>query len=125
MLYLTKTKLFYIKMSKDEFYVKLNDIVNFAYNLGETYDDLKIFRKILRSLTEDFRLEVTVIIESKDINTILVEELVGSLWTYELDFPKTSKQKSTALKIVDETILLMMSYVHLMLLIWQSNLKGS
>ena len=90
-------------MSKDEFYVKLNDIVNFAYNLGETYDDLKIFRKILRSLTEDFRLEVTVIIESKDINTILVEELVGSLWTYELDFPKTSKQKSTAFKIVDET----------------------
>ena len=89
-------------MSKDEFYVKLNDIVNFSYNLGETYDG-KIFRKIMRSLIEDFRLEVTVIIERKDIDTILVEELVGSLWTYELDFPKTSKQKSTAFKIVDET----------------------
>ena len=38
--------------SFDEFYAKLNDIVNFAYNLGEIYDQPKIVRKILRSLTE-------------------------------------------------------------------------
>ena len=31
----------------DEFYAKLNDIVNFAYNLGEIYDQPKIVRKIL------------------------------------------------------------------------------
>ena len=37
----------------DEFYAKLNDIVNSAYNLGEIYDQPKISRKILRSLTED------------------------------------------------------------------------
>ena len=35
----------------DEFYAKLNDIVNSTYNLGEIYDQLKIVRKILRSLT--------------------------------------------------------------------------
>ena len=40
--------------SFDEFYAKLNDIVNSAYNLGEIYDQPKIVRKILRSLTEDF-----------------------------------------------------------------------
>ena len=39
--------------SFDEFYTKLNDIVNSAYNLGEIYDQPKIIRKILRSLTED------------------------------------------------------------------------
>ena len=33
--------------SFDEFYAKLNDIVNFAYNLGEIYDQPKIVRKIL------------------------------------------------------------------------------
>ena len=48
-----------IKMSDDEyfdeFYTKFNDIVNSAYNLGEIYDQPKIVRKILRSLTEDFR----------------------------------------------------------------------
>ena len=41
--------------SFDEFYAKLNDIVNSAYNLGEIYDQPKIVRKILRSLTESFR----------------------------------------------------------------------
>ena len=39
----------------DEFYAKLNGIVNSAYNLGEIYNQPKIIRKILRSLTEDFR----------------------------------------------------------------------
>ena len=39
--------------SFDEFYTKLNDIVNSAYNLGEIYDQLKIVRKILRSLIEN------------------------------------------------------------------------
>ena len=31
----------------DEFYAKLNDIVNSTYNLGEIYDQLKIVWKIL------------------------------------------------------------------------------
>ena len=55
-----------IRMSDDEFYAKLNDIVNSAYNLGEIYDQPKIVRKIFRSLTKNFRPEVTAIIESKD-----------------------------------------------------------
>ena len=63
----------------DEFYVKLNDIVNSAYNLGEIYDQSKIVRKILRSLTEGFRPKVTIIIESKDVDSIPIDELVGSL----------------------------------------------
>ena len=63
----------------NEFYAKLNDIVNSAYNLGEIYDQPKIVRKILRSLTVDFRPKVTVITESKDVDSISVDELVGSL----------------------------------------------
>ena len=47
--------------SFDEFYAKLNDIVNSAYNLGEIYDQPKIFRKILRSLTKDIRPKVTAL----------------------------------------------------------------
>ena len=94
-----------IRMSNDEyfdeFYAKLNDIVNSANNLGEIYDQPKIFRKILRSLTEDFRPKVIVIIESKDVDSILVDELVGSLQSYELD-PKISKSKSMALKSIDD-----------------------
>ena len=88
--------------SFDEFYAKMNDIVNSAYNLGETYDQPKIVRKILRSLTEDFRPKVTAITENKDVDSIPVDELVESLQSYELDLPKTSKSKSMALKSVDD-----------------------
>ena len=86
----------------DEFYAKLNDIVNSVYNLGEIYDQPKIVRKILRSLIEDFRSKVTVITESKDVDSIPVDEFVGSLQSYELDLPKTNKFKSMALKSVDD-----------------------
>ena len=86
----------------DEFYAKLNDIVNSAYNLGEIYDQPKIVKKILRSLTENFRPKVTIITESKDVDSIPINELVGSLQSYELDLPKTNKSKSMALKSVDD-----------------------
>ena len=86
----------------DEFYAKLNDIVNSTYNLGEIYDQPKIVRKILKSLTEDFRPKVNTITESKDMDSIPVDELVESLQSYELDLPKTSKSKSMALKSVDD-----------------------
>ena len=91
-----------IKMSNNEFYAKLNDIVNFAYNLGEIYNQPKIVKKIFRFLTENFRHKVTTITESKDVNSIPIDELVGSLQSYELDLPKTSKSKSMALKSVDD-----------------------
>ena len=85
-----------------EFYAKLNTIVNSAYNLGEIYDQPKIVKKILRSLTEDFRPKVTVTIESKDVDSIPVDEHIGSLQSYELDLPKISKSKSIAFKTVDD-----------------------
>ena len=45
---------------------------------------------------------MTAITESKDVNSIPIDELVGSLQSYELDLPKTSKSKSMALKSVDD-----------------------
>ena len=88
--------------SFDEFYAKLNDIVNSAFNLGEFSDQPKIVRKILRSLTEDFRPKVTAISKSKDVDSIPIDELIGSLQSYESDLPKTNKFKSMALKSVDD-----------------------
>ena len=88
--------------SFDESYAKLNDIVNSAYNFGEIYDQLKIVRKILRSLIEDFRPKMIAITESKDVDFIPVNELVRSLQSYEFDLPKTSKSKSMAFKSVED-----------------------
>ena len=63
----------------DKFYAKLNDIVNSPYNLGEIYNQPKIVRKLLRSLTKNFRPKVIAITESKDVDSIPIDELVGSL----------------------------------------------
>ena len=65
----------------DEFYVKLNDIVNSAFNLGETITEPKIVRKVLKSLPERFYAKITAIKESKDIDKIPLTELVGNLQT--------------------------------------------
>ena len=70
--------------SFDSFYGKLNEVVIGKFNLGEKMEDSKIVRKILRSLPESYRAKVTIIEESKDLNDIKVQELIGSLQTYEL-----------------------------------------
>ena len=88
--------------SFDKFYAKLNDIVNSTFNLDEIYDQPKIVRKILRSLTKDFKAKLTAITEIKDVDLIPVDEFVGSFQSYESDLPKTNKSKFMALKSVDD-----------------------
>ena len=65
--------------SLDEFYVKLKDIVNSIFNLGETISKPKIVRKALRSLPKRFHAKIMAIKESKDIDKIPLIELVGNL----------------------------------------------
>ena len=87
--------------SFDEFYAKLNDIVNSAFNLGENILKPKIVRKVLRSLPERFHAKITAIEESKDIDKIPLIEMVGNLQIYELGLMrigKSGKSKSMALK---------------------------
>ena len=87
--------------SFDEFYAKLKDIVNSAFNLRETIPEPKVVRKVLRSLPERFHARITAIEESKDIDSIPLTELVGNLQTYKFGLTrieKGSKSKSMALK---------------------------
>jgi len=67
-------------------------------SLGKTASDVKLIRKILRSLPECFRIKVTTIEESKDLEEMKIEELVGSLQSYELSLPPVKKVKTIALK---------------------------
>ena len=87
--------------SFDEFYAKLKDIVNSAFNLGETILKPKIVRKVLKSLPERFHAKITAIEEQKDNDSIPLTELIGNLLTYELGLTrlgKGTKSKSMALK---------------------------
>ena len=78
-------------MGKDEsfnsFYSKLNEVVIIKFNLREKTEDSKVVRKILHSLLESFCAKVTAIEESKDLDDIKVQELIGSFQTYELSLP--------------------------------------
>ena len=80
----------------DEFYAKLKDIVNSAFNLRETISKPKIVRKFLRSLPERFLAKIIAIEELKPLT-----KLVGNLQTYELGLSrirKSSKSKSMTLQ---------------------------
>ena len=77
-----------LKMREDEsfdsLYRKLNEVVIGKINLEEKIEDSKIVRNILRSLPESFHAKVVAIEESKDLNEIKIQELIGFLQTYEL-----------------------------------------
>ena len=77
--------------SFDEFYTKLKDIVNFAFNLRETIPEPKFVRKVLRSLPKRFHAKITAIEESNDIDKIPLKKLVGNLQTYELGLTTIGK----------------------------------
>ena len=84
-----------------EFYAKLKDIVNSAFNLGKTISEPKIVRKVLKSLPKRFHAKIMAIEESKDIDKIPLTNLVGNLQTYELGLTKidkSGKSKIMALK---------------------------
>jgi len=75
----------------------MSGLRNSMVSLGKTVSDVKLIRKILRSLSEGFKIKVTTIEESKDLEEMLIEELVGSLQTYELSLPPVKKVKTIAL----------------------------
>lgn len=77
--------------SCEYFYKKLNDIVNSSFNLSEKISETKIIQKVLISLPERFRITITIIEESKDLDAFKVEELV--------EF-KPRKNRSIAFNIV-------------------------
>jgi len=91
-----------IKMLEEEtfgeFYTKISDLRNSMVSLGKKISYVKLIRNILRSLPERFRIKVTTIEESKDLDKMKIEELVWSLQTYEYSLPPVKKAKTIALK---------------------------
>jgi hypothetical protein len=76
----------------------MSDLRNSMVSLGKPVSDIKLIRKILRSLPKHFRIKVTTIEESKDLEEMKIEKVVGFLQTYELSLPPVKKLKTIALK---------------------------
>ena len=53
--------------------------------LGEKLDDSVIVKKIVRVLPDRFNVKLTTMEEANDFSTMKVEELMGSLRTFELN----------------------------------------
>jgi hypothetical protein len=91
-----------IKMLEEEtfgeFYSKMSYLRKSMVSLGKPILDVKLIHKILRSLPKRFRIKVTTIEESKDLEEMKIEEFVGSLQTYELSLPPVKKMKTIASK---------------------------
>ena len=58
----------------------------------------QIIKKVLSSLPKPWEPKVTAIEESKDLNTLQLDELLGSLITYELK-QKHNEEKDEAIKV--------------------------
>jgi hypothetical protein len=91
-----------IKMLEEETfgesYTKISELRNSMVSLKKTVSDVKLIRKILRSLPERFRIKVTTIEESNDLDEMKIEKLVGSLQTNEYSLPQVKKEKTISLK---------------------------
>ena len=88
--------------SISEMFARLSEITNGLKALGKEYSSSELVRKVLRSLPPTWHTKATVIEESKDLSTLSLEELIGSLMTYEINMKKnedeSKKKKSIALK---------------------------
>jgi hypothetical protein len=103
-LQLLTTKFENLKMKEDEnihdFHLNILDIANSFDSLGETIFDEKLARKILRSLPKRFDTKVTAIEEAQDISSMKVDELIGSLQTFEISICDRTEKKGKSIAFV-------------------------
>uniref|UniRef100_A0A803Q9P0 Gag-pol polyprotein n=1 Tax=Cannabis sativa TaxID=3483 RepID=A0A803Q9P0_CANSA len=78
-----------------EFHAKMCDIYNESYALRKIYSNKKLVRKVLGVLPKRFMSKVTSIKESRDIEALDLDELIGSLQNYELTLDRWYKGKKT------------------------------
>ena len=80
-------------------------IMNELKNLGKVYTNQENVKKLLRCLPPSWDPKVTAIEEAKDVKTLPLEELLGSLLTHELTMKQRQieevekKKKSIAFKL--------------------------
>ena len=60
-------------------------------------------RKMIRSFPKRFDMKVTAIEEAQDIDKMKVDELVGSLLTFELSINERSEKKNKSIAFVSNT----------------------
>ncbi|KAH9769110.1 hypothetical protein KPL71_011871 [Citrus sinensis] len=102
--YTRQYELFQMEQNENVYsmYTRFTDIVNTLGAFGKTFSNSEKVKKIIRSLPKEWRPKRTAIEEAKDLNTLPLDELIGSLISYEEDLAvekgHEEKKKSIALK---------------------------
>ncbi|KAK0592572.1 hypothetical protein LWI29_021423 [Acer saccharum] len=84
-----------------DYFSRVMTVANRMRVHGERMVDVTIVEKILRSLTDKFNYIVCSIEESKDIDSLSIDELQSSLIVYEQKFHKHDREEQ-ALKVTHE-----------------------
>ncbi|VFQ72029.1 unnamed protein product [Cuscuta campestris] len=92
----------------DDMFDRFSKIINDLHALKKTYANKDFMRKILLSLTPDWRSKADAIYESIDVSNVTIDGLRGNLKTYESTILTPSfdeqKKKGIALKATKETV---------------------
>ncbi|GJU05651.1 retrovirus-related pol polyprotein from transposon TNT 1-94 [Tanacetum coccineum] len=96
--------------SIDSAFVRSNTIITSLKSLDEGYSSKNYVRKFLRALNPKWRAKVMAIEESKDLTSLSLDELIGSLKVHKMIIKKDSEivkakieRKSLALKAKKES----------------------
>ncbi|GAV65970.1 zf-CCHC domain-containing protein/DUF4219 domain-containing protein/UBN2 domain-containing protein [Cephalotus follicularis] len=90
-----------------DMFTRFTTITNSLKNLGKSYSNQELVRKILRCLPKSWTPKVTAIEEAKDLSTLPPEQLLGSLMTHETTMKnhenvEVKKKKTIALRALRE-----------------------
>ncbi|VFQ93666.1 unnamed protein product [Cuscuta campestris] len=92
----------------DDMFDRFSKIINNLHSLKKTYANKDLVRKILRSLTPEWRSKADAIYESIGVSNVTIDGLTGNLKTYESTILTPSldeqKKKGIALKATKETV---------------------
>ena len=77
---------------------RFTNIANGLEALGKAYKEPEKEMKILRLLPSKWDAKVTTIQEAKDLTKLPLEELIGSLMTYEITLAKKQQEKENKKK---------------------------
>ncbi|VFQ67579.1 unnamed protein product [Cuscuta campestris] len=92
----------------DDMFDRFSKIINDLHALKKTYANKDLVRKILRSLTPEWRSKADAIYESIGVSNVTIDGLRGNLKTYESTILTPSldeqKKKGIALKVTKETV---------------------
>ncbi|KAH9724855.1 hypothetical protein KPL70_007637 [Citrus sinensis] len=84
-------------------YTRFTDTVNTLGALGKTFSNSEKLKKIIRSLPKEWRPKRTAIEEAKNLNILPIDDLIGSLISYDEDLAakksNEEKKKNIALKV--------------------------